>query len=91
MKRSNIQVILKPAFALAAGLARLNNEEDSLVVTPEQAREYQGSSFEEGTEGCTDLHILYVGGMACINFKDEQGNRKNYDYPVDTIARIRHS
>lgn len=89
MKRNYIQVILRQPFALEAGAARLDNEDDVGITSIEEARAYKGSTFEEDDEGCKDLHIVYQGGMACINFINEDGVRVNYDYPTDTIGRIK--
>lgn len=89
MKRSEVHLILKPEFALAAGKSRLLNEEDMSVQTDKEAREYKGASFIENEEDCIELHIVYVGGMACVNFLNEDGVRVNYDYPIDTLARIK--
>lgn len=90
MKRSYIQLILKKPYALEAGKARLANEADDLIQTEAEAKEYRGATFVEDDSGCKELHMVYANSVACINFENEEGIRVNYDFPLDTLGRIKH-
>lgn len=90
MKCKEVRITLFPADALRAGMARLANEEDLGVTTKEQAEAYQGSTFLQNDADCKDLHVVYRDGLACVNFIDERGERRNYDYPIAQLKRISH-
>lgn len=90
MKCSIVRVTLNTQDALNAGKARLGKRSDSGVTTEEEAESYTGAVFEEDGLKCTDLHIMYRDGMACVNFLNEEGVRVNYDYPICSVKRIAH-
>lgn len=90
MKCSLIKLTLVAVAAAAAGSARLADVDDKVITTPEEAEGYTGYTLVEDNEKVKDLHILYRDGMACINYHDENGKRVNYDYPLHSIARIKH-
>ncbi|AWD90649.1 hypothetical protein [Pseudomonas phage Nerthus] len=88
MKARGVQIHLIAACAAAAGAARLAKSDDEVVTTAEQAKAYTGPVFVEGP-GTEDLHVVYRDGFVCVNFKDDKGDRANYDFPMHTVARVK--
>lgn len=88
MKARGVQIHLIAACAIAAGHARLAKADDDVVTTEAQADAYTGPVFVEGA-GTEDLHVVYRDGFVCVNFKDDNGDRANYDFPLHTVARVK--
>lgn len=90
MKCTQVRITLFPEDALRAGLCRLAKEDDEGVVTREQAEAYRGVEFNENGTDCSNLHLVYRDGLACVNFENENGERVNYDYPIHSLKRVSH-
>ena len=89
MKCSIVGITLNPDDAKLAAVCLLLNEEDLSVLSEAEVEAYQGPTFEENELDCRDLHVVYRDGFACVNFINERGERVNYDYPIQSLKRIK--
>jgi len=89
MKCSVVRITLNSDAARRAAGNRLCKTEALGITTEAQAVAYQGAEFKENTVDCIDLHVVYRDGFVCVNFINEEGVRINYDYPTQTLVRVK--